>query len=98
MRPRLVAFLLCVAIVGVSLDMVPDPPALTPQHNQNNLISRIDCVVVAVTANEVQDRLASFFRSQIDALSFDRSCRHKGPSDELSFVRHAADASPPFLS
>jgi hypothetical protein len=78
--------------------MVPDPPALTPQHNQNNLISRIDCVVVAVTANEVQDRLASFFRSQIDALSFDRACRHKGPSDELSFVRHAADASPPFLS
>src|ERR1700683_1418023 len=97
MRPRLVAFLLCVAIAGVFLDTLPDQPAVAPQHNQNNLISRIDRVLVAVTANEAQDRLASLFRSQIDALSFDRSCRHKGPSDELSFVRHAADASPPFL-
>jgi hypothetical protein len=83
-------------IVGGSLDRLPDPPAIKPHGNRNNLVVRLD-YHVAVTANPVSD-CAAAARHFLNSFSFRQIFEDTGSSHKLDFVRQATDTSPPYFS
>jgi hypothetical protein len=84
-------------IVGASLDRLPDPPAVKPHGNRNNLVSRFD-YRAAVTANPVSDCAAAAPHFQDNFFSFRQIFAGTGPSHKLDSVRQATDTSPPYFS
>jgi hypothetical protein len=82
-------------IVGASLDRLPDPPAVKPHGNRNNLVSRLD-YRAAVAANPVSDGAAAAPHFQDSFFSFRQIFAGTGPSHTLDSVRQATDTSPPY--
>ena len=97
MRGQIAASLLCLMMVGGSLDGLPDPPA-KPQGNRTNLISQVCHHVPVAAKHPVSDCLACAPHLRASAFSFGRLFESSGPSYEQIFVRQAADTSPPCFS
>lgn len=95
MRLQIASCLLCLMVVGASLDRLPDPPALKPQGNRNNLAFQIRHHVPATAKNHTSGCPTGAPHFRNGALSFDQLFESKGPSYEMIFVHHAADTSPP---
>ena len=98
MRAQITAFLLCLLMVGASLDGVPDPPAVKPQRNQNNLVSLVGRHMPVAAMKHASDCLAHAPHFQPGLFSFDQIFDGRGPSYDPTFVRQATDASPPCFS
>jgi hypothetical protein len=96
MRVQIAASLLCLMIVGGSLDSLPDPPAVKPQSNHNNLVSQLDYHASLAAKNQASACLTCP-HLQATVFSFGPIFESSGPSHKLAFVRHATDISPPFL-
>jgi hypothetical protein len=97
MSVQIRACLLCLMIVGASFDRLPDPPAVNPHGNRNNLVARLD-YQVAVAANAVSDCAAAARHCQAIFFSFRQIFEGTGSSHKLDFVRQATDTSPPYSS
>jgi hypothetical protein len=97
MRVQITACFLCLMIVGASLDRLPDPPAVKPNGNQNNLVSRLD-YHVAIAAHHVLDCPAAAPNFQDRLFSFRQIFESTLSSHKLTFVRQATDTSPPYFS
>src|SRR6266403_5391476 len=98
MKVQIAACLLCLIIVGGSLDSLLDSPAMTPRRNQNNLVSRLDYHVPVAAKQYVLDCLARAAQFQAGLFSFDQIFESGGPSCKLTLVRQATDTSPPCFS
>jgi hypothetical protein len=98
MRVQLAACLLCLLIVGASLDGLPDPPAVKPQGNPNNLVSQLHSHVPFAAKNQALDCPASAPHFQASLFSFEQIFEGRGPSYDPTFVHQATDTSPPCLS
>jgi len=98
MRVQIAACLLCLMVVGGSLDSLPDPPAVKPQHNQNNLVSQLDCHVPLAAESHASDFLTCTPHLQAEVSSIGKIFEGGGSSHKLAFVRQATDTSPPCFS
>ena len=97
MKVRIATCLLCLMIAGGSLDSLPDAPAVKPQRNQNNLVSRLDCHVPVAAKQHALDCLACAIHFQASLFLFDQIFESGGPCYKLTFVRQATDISPPYI-
>jgi hypothetical protein len=97
-RAQIVACLLCLLIVGTSLDGLPDPPAVKPQGNLNNLVSQLHSHVPFAAKNQASDCSAYAPHFQASLFSFGQIFEGKGPSCDPTFVYQATDTSPPCFS
>jgi len=95
MKVQIMACLLCLIMVGGSFDRPSDARAVKPHRSQNNLVSRLDCHLPVATKNHAPDSLAYAPHFQASLFSFGQIFESRGPSNKLTFVRHATDASPP---
>jgi len=102
MRIQIAACLLCLMLVGGSLDGLPDPPVVKPQGNQNNLVSQLRYQlrydVLFVAKSHVSDCLASVPHFRASLFSIGQIFQNRGPSCTLTLVRQATDTSPPCFS
>jgi hypothetical protein len=98
MRVQIVACLLCLLLVGGSLDTLPDPPAIKPQGNRNNVVSQIHHQLPVATKYQTSDCLAGASHFQASQFSVRHIFEGNGPSYKLTFVRQATDTSPPRFS
>jgi hypothetical protein len=98
MRSQIAAYLLCLLIVGASLDGLPDPPAVKPQGNLNNLVSQLHSHVPFAAKNHASDCRASAPHFQASVFSFGQIFEGNGPSYDPTFVHQATDTSPPSFS
>ena len=98
MRAQIAACLLCLLIVGASLDGLPDPPAVKPQGSRNNLVSQLHSHVPFAAKNHTSDCPASAPHIQAGLFSFGQIFEGRGPSYDPTFVHQATDTSPPCLS
>jgi len=84
-------------MVGASLDGVPDPPAVKPQRNQNNLVSGWRHMPVA--SNEARiGLLGSRSHFQPGCFSFDQIFDGRGLPTTLPLCVKRQIASPPCFS
>src|SRR5258708_16199617 len=97
-RAQIAACLLCLLIVGASLDGLPDPPAVKPQGNRNTLVSQLHHHVPVTAKNHASDCLACAPHFQASLSSFGQIFEGRGPSYDPTFVRQATDTSPPCFS
>jgi hypothetical protein len=97
MSVKIMACLLCLMTIGGSLDRLPDPPAVKPHANQNNLVSRL-VYHASVTANHASDGPAAAPHFQDSSFLFRQIFASTGSSHKLTFVRQATDTSPPCFS
>ena len=95
MRARIAACLLCLLIVGTSLDGLPDPPAVKPPGNLNNLVSQLHFHVPFAAKNQPADGPAYAPHFQASLFSFGQIFEGRGPSSDPTFVHQATDTSPP---
>lgn len=98
MRAQIAACLLSLLIVGASLDGLPDPPAVKPQGNLNNLASQLHSHVPFAAKNHASDCLASAPHFQASLFSFRQIFERRRPSYDPTFAHQATDISPPCLS
>jgi hypothetical protein len=98
MRVQIAACLLCLMIVVGAVDSLPDPPAVQPQRNQNNLVSQLDYHVAVAAENHASDCLTCAPLFQASLFSFGQIFEGRGPSYDPTFVRQATDTSPPCFS
>jgi hypothetical protein len=98
MSAPIAACLLCLLIVGASLDRLPDPPAVKPQGNLNNLVSQLHSHVPFAAKNHASDCPASAPHFQASLFSFGQILEARGPSYDPTFVHQATDTSPPSFS
>ena len=96
MKAELVACLLCLLIVGVSLDGLPDPPAVRRQGNLSDLVLQQHSHV-AGASKLVWDYAASALHFERRLSWVTQICEGKRPSYDLAVVRQATDVSPPCL-
>ena len=97
LKVQITACLLCLLIVGGSLDGLPDPPAVKPQGNQTKLVSQADHQPVAAN-DDALDCVACGPHVQAMLLLSSQFLESRGRSFKLTFVRRAADSSPPCSS
>ena len=87
-RAQIAACLLCLLIVGASLDGLPDPPAVKPQGNRNNLVSQLHFHVPFAAKKHASDCPASAPHIQASLFSFGQIFEARGPSESLQvFIR-----------
>ena len=98
MKVQIAACLLCLIIIGGSLDSLLDSPAMKPRRNQNNLVSRLDYHVPVAAKQYVLDCLTCATQFRASLFSFDQIFESGGPSNKLTLVRQATDTSPPCFS
>jgi hypothetical protein len=98
MRALIAACLLCLLIVGASLDGLPDPPAVKPQGNLKNLVSQLHSQVPFAAKSHASDCPACAPHFQASLFSFGQILERRGPSYDPTFVHQATDTSPPCLS
>jgi hypothetical protein len=98
MKVQIAACLLCMMIVGGTLDRLPDPPAIKPQRNQKNLVTHFADREPVAAKNHASDCLTRPPHFQGGGLSFGQIFESKSPSCNLSSVRQATDTSPPCFS
>jgi hypothetical protein len=97
-RAQIAACLLCLLIVGTSLDGLPDPPAVKPPGNLYNLVSQLHSHVVFAAKNQASDGLAYAPHFQASLFSFGQIFEGRGASSDPTFVHQATDTSPPCFS
>jgi hypothetical protein len=90
---RILAGVLCVFLIGASLDAIPDPPAVT-QHTQHSLASQVD-QNRAVPAALLNGAPISFFQPTACGASNAQPFEATSPCVGLVLVSHATDTSPP---
>ena len=90
---RILAGVLCVFLIGASLDAIPDPPAVT-QHTQHSLASQVD-ENRAVPAALLNSAPISFFQPTACGVSNAQPFEATSPCVGLVLVSHATDTSPP---
>jgi hypothetical protein len=95
LRAQIAACLLCLVIVGASLDGLPDPPAVKPQGNLKTLVSQLHSHVPFAAKNNASDCPASAPHYQARLFSFGQIFEGRGPSYDPTFVHQATDTSPP---
>jgi hypothetical protein len=98
MKVQIAACVLCMMIVGGTLDRLPDPPAIKPQRNQKNLVTHFADREPVAAKNHASDCLTRALHFQGRLLSFGQVFESKSPSYKLIFVRQATDTSPPCFS
>ncbi len=98
MKVQIAARLLCLLLIGCSLDTFPDPPAIKPQGNRNNVVSQIHHQLPVATKYQASDCLAGTSHFQPGQFSVGQISEGNGPSYKLIFVRQATDTSPPCIS
>ncbi len=98
MKVQIAPCLLCMMIVGGTLDRLPDPPAIKPQRNQTNLVTHFADREPVAAKNHASDCLPRLPHFQGSLLSFGQTREGKSPSCSLSSVRQATDTSPPCFS
>jgi hypothetical protein len=98
LKVRITAFLLCLLIVGGSLDGLPDPPAVKPQGDQCKLVSQADQHAPFAANDHALHCVACSPHVQAGLLLSGQFLESRGPSFSLTFVRRAADSSPPCYS
>ena len=98
MRARIAACLLCLLSVGASLDGLPDPPAVRPQRNQNNLVSQVGHHIPVAAKHHASDYLARTPHFLPSLFSFGQIFEGRGPSYDPTLVCQATDTSPPWFS
>jgi hypothetical protein len=98
MRAQIAACLLCLVIVGASLDGLPDPPAVKPQGNLKNLVSQIHSHVPFAAKKHASDCPVSPPHFQARLFSLGQIFEGRGPSYDPTFVHQATDTSPPAFS
>jgi hypothetical protein len=95
MKVRFLACLICLAIVVVSLDSVPDPPAITCHDNAT--ISALDFHAY-VSLQKAHRTLSNHVVSVLGRCIFSELCFERA---EIAYqqppIFHATDASPPLL-
>ena len=96
-KVQIAACLLCLLLIGCSLDAFPDPPAIRPQGNRNNVVSQIHHQLPVETKYQTSDCLAGA-HFQASQFSVGQIFEGNGPSYKLTFVRQATDTSPPCIS
>src|SRR4029077_8545100 len=94
MRAQIAACLLCLLIVGASLDGLPDPPAVKPQGGRNNLVSQFHSHVPFAAKNHPSDCPAAAPHIQASLFSFGQLFEGRGPSCDRTFVHQATYTSP----
>src|SRR5438094_10441979 len=98
MSAPIAACLLCLLIVGASLDRLPDPPAVKPQGNLNTLVSQLHSQVPFAARNHASDYLAFHPHFQASLFSFVQFLLGRGHSYDLTFVNLELVTSLPYLS
>ena len=98
LKVQITACLLCLLIVGGSLDGLPDPPAVKPQGNQSKLVSQADHHAPVAANDHALDCVACGPHVQAMLFLSSQFLERRGPSFKLTFVRRAADSSPPCSS
>ena len=98
MKAQIAACLLCLLIVGASLDGLPDPPAVKPQGSLNNLVSQLHSHLPLSAKNHASDCPTSAPHFQANLFSFGQIFEGRGPSHDPTFVHQATDTSPPCFS
>ncbi len=98
MGAQITACLLCLLMVGASLDGLPDPPAVKPQRNQNDSVSHVGHHMPVAAKNRASDCLARAPHFHPGLFSLYQIFEGRGPSYDPAFVRQATDASPPCFS
>ncbi len=98
MRAQIAVGLLCLLIVGASLDGLPDPPAVKPHGNLSNLVSQLHSHVPFAAKNHASDCPASAHHFQANMFSFGQIFEDRGPTYDPTFVHQATDTSPPRFS
>ncbi|SRR6266403_2808480 len=97
MTVRITACLLCLMMVGGSLDGLPDPPVVKPRGNQKNLVSQLHYHILFVAKSHASDCLASAPHFRASLFSIGQIFQNRGPSYALILVRQATDTSPPWF-
>jgi hypothetical protein len=98
MRAKIAACLLCLLIVGASLDGLPDPPAIRLQGNLNNLVSQLHYHVPFAAKKHASDCPAYAPNFRASLFSVGPIFEGRGPSYDPTFVHQATDSSPPCFS
>lgn len=98
MKLRIAACLLCLIVVAVSLDSLPDPPAVSPHGSGIALISLPYHHLSVVLKNNVLDCVSCVPYFQASLFSLGEIFESKRPVFKLEFVQRAIDISPPDLS
>ena len=98
LKVQITACLLCLLIVGGSLDGLPDPPAVKPQGNQSKLVSQADHHAPVAANDDALNCVVCGPHVQAMLLLSSRFLESRGRSFKLTFVRRAADSSPPCSS
>jgi len=98
LQVQITACLLCLLIVGGSLDGIPDPPAVKPTGNQSKLVSQADHRAPVAANDHALDCAACGPQVQALLLLSGQFLESMGPSFNPTFVRRAADSSPPCYS
>jgi len=98
MRVPFAAWLLCLMIVGGSLDSVPAPPAVNPHGGENRAVSQLNYHGPATAKSPQLDCLSCAPHFQSRWFSFGQIFENRGPAYKLTFVRQATDTSPPCFS
>ena len=89
-RAQLAACFLCLLLVGISLDGLPDPPAVKPTGNLSGLVALLHTYVTLAASNHVREYSGSVLHFQANLVFEDEE-----PPFGLIVVSQATDASPP---
>ena len=95
MKVQIAVWLLCLLFAGGSIDTLPDPPAVKPQSVQKNLIPRLDDHIGVMAENHALESVARAVDFQSGMFLFGQKFEGEIPSYDPTFVRQAADSSPP---
>lgn len=98
MRVRCLALLLCLSIVGVSLDNVPDPPALCVHSSDICSFSVVDLHDHVKSHKQQPDFASCTHRYQESWFSFIHVFEDSSGLYQQPLIYHAADPSPPSIS
>jgi hypothetical protein len=95
---RIAACVLCLVIVAVALDSLPDPPAVKPHGRGIALVSLPHQHLSAEVKNNVVDCVSRVPHFQASLFSLGEIFESRRPFFRLEFVQRAIDISPPDLS
>jgi len=98
LKLQITACLLCLLIVGGSLDGLPDPPAVKPQGIRSKLVSQADHHAPVAANHHGLDCVACAPHVRARLLLSGQFLETRLPSFSLTLVRRAADNSPPCYS
>jgi hypothetical protein len=95
---RIAACLLCLIVIAVTLDSLPDSPAVNPQIDAKALVSLPYHQLSAAVNYKVVDCVSCAPHFQTGLISFGQIFESRGPAFKLERVQRAIDTSPPELS